>query len=316
MMVKPLNRNYITQHKNTILVYIILAGLFIFASLATDVFLSSRNLKNVLGQAVVLGLVATGQTFVILGGGIDLSVGSIISLTSCLATGLMMGRDPLALPVVGLVIVIALFIGAVNGLLIVRTGIPPLIVTLGMMEILQGIVLMYTDAPYGEIAPSLSFIAWGQIGGVPFSILFLGILIGFGIFVLKRLPVGRHLYAIGGNEETARLSAINTGRIKIYTYMTCSFMAGLCGLFMATRMGMGDPVGGEPFMLDSLVPVLIGGTSLVGGKGGLVGTLGGIFIITILHNALNLLDVSGYWQWIIQGFIILVAVAIYIKEKF
>ena len=315
MREKPLTRNYVTQHKNTILVYIILAGLFIFASLATDVFLSSRNLKNVLGQAVVLGLVATGQTFVILGGGIDLSVGSIISLTSCLATGLMMGRDPLALPVVGLVLVIALLIGVVNGLLIVKTGIPPLIVTLGMMEILQGIVLMYTDAPYGEIAPSLSFIAWGQIGGVPFSILFLGILIGFGIFVLKRLPVGRHLYAIGGNEETARLSAINTGRIKIYTYMTCSFMAGLCGFFMATRMGMGDPVGGEPFMLDSLVPVLIGGTSLVGGKGGLVGTLGGIFIITTLHNALNLLDVSGYWQWIIQGFIILVAVAIYIKEK-
>ena len=306
---------YLREHRTTVGVYIILFLIILVSSLLSDVFLQPRNINNLLRQAVCLGLVSIGQTFVILGAGIDLSVGAVISLISCLTTGLIMGSEPLTIPVAFLMIALALFIGFCNGFIITRTGIPPLIVTLGTMEIIQGAVFIYTDAPYGESSQMLELLGWGQFGFFPISFLLFALAAGVGIFVLKRTRFGRYIYAIGGNEETARLSGIKVSRIKIYSYMICSFMACLTGLCLASRMGMGDPSAGEPFMLDSLIPVLLGGTSLMGGIGGVVGTIAGIFILTILNNSLNLLDVSGYWQWVVQGIIIVVAVAFYFREK-
>lgn len=278
-------------------------------------FLTTRNFDNILRQAVALGIVSVGQTFAILTAGIDLSVGSVISLTSCLTTGMIFGRESLVIPVIALVLGLALFIGFSNGFIITRTGVHPLIVTLGMMSVVQGAVLVYTKAPYGSIPESFSFLAWGKVGFLPFPVFLLAAVAAAGMVVLRKTTFGRYVYATGGNEEIARLSGINTGRVKIFTYMICSFTAALTGLFLASRMGMGDPLAGERFMLDSIVPVLIGGTSLTGGKGGLTGTIAGIFILTILSNALNLLDVSSYWQWIVEGGIIIVAVAFYWKEK-
>lgn len=307
--------NYLEEHKATLGVYLILVLLVVASSLASDTFLTPRNITNVLRQAVAIGLVSIGQTFVILTAGIDLSVGSVISLTSCLTAGTMLGRDPLVIPAMALVIALALFVGFLNGFIIIKTGISPLIVTLGTMSVVQGTVLVYTDAAYGEVAPSFYFLAWGEMGVVPFPVILLAAVGASGIFVLRKTPFGRYLYAIGGNEETARLSGIKTDRIKIYTYMICSFTAALTGLFLASRMGMGDPLIGQPYMLDSLVPVLVGGTLLSGGKGGLVGTFAGIFIVTVLSNSLNLYEVSGYWQWIVEGLIILIAVAFYGKGR-
>jgi len=306
---------WIKKQRMAVGAFMILAGLIITASLLSEVFFSLRNINNISRQAVALGIVCIGQTLVILTGGIDLSVGSVISLTSCLATGLMLGRDSLVLPVLALVLGCALLIGFCNGLVITKIGIPPLIVSLGMMEVIQGITLLYTDAPYGEIGPSLGFWAWGKIAGIPFAILFFAGLFATGMVILHKTPLGRYIYAIGGNEETARLSGIKTDRVKIYTYMICSLTAALTGLLLSSRMGMGDPIVGEPFTIDSLVPVLIGGTSLTGGKGGLLGTLGGIFVLATLNNVLNLLNVSGYWQWIVQGLIIIVVVSFDLKEK-
>jgi len=303
--------NIVKENRSLIIVYSILLLLFIISSFSSDIFLTSRNIHNMLRQGVILGLVCIGQTFVILGAGLDLSVGSVISLTSCLTTGLIMGRDSMAIPVVILVLIIALAIGFLNGFIITRTGVPPLIVTLGTMTIIQGSVLLYTDCPYGELCNSLRFIAWGKIGFITYPVLLLAIAFIAGSFVLNKTTFGRNIYAVGGNEETARLSGIKTDWVKIRTYMLCSFTAALAGLMMACRMGMGDPVAGEPFMLDSLVPVLIGGTALTGGKGGLMGTLAGLFILTILNNILNLLDVSSYVQWVIQGSIIIVSVIFY-----
>jgi ribose/xylose/arabinose/galactoside ABC-type transport system permease subunit len=304
------------KQKMAVGVFTILAVLILIASFLSEVFLTFRNINNVLGQAVALGIVCIGQTLVILTGGIDLSVGSVISLTSCLTTGLMLGRDSLVLPVLALVLGCALLVGFCNGLLITKIGIPPLIVTLGMMEAIQGVTLLYTDAPYGEIGPSFSFLAWGKVASIPFPILFFAGLFVASIVALHQTPFGRYIYAIGGNEQTARLSGIGTDRVKIYTYMVCSLTAAVTGFFLTSRMGMGDPIVGEPFTIDSLVPVLIGGTSLTGGKGGLIGTLGGVFVLTVLNNMLNLLDVSGYWQWIVQGLIIITVVSFYLKEKF
>jgi ribose transport system permease protein len=310
-----LNLSHLKEHRTLLVVYFILVLLVAGSSAVSDTFLKPNNISNVLRQAVAIGLVSIGQTFVIITAGIDLSVGSVISLTSCLAAGFMRGRDAMIIPVVALVIALALIIGFCNGFIIVKMGITPLIVTLGTMSIIQGAVLVYTDAAYGEVAPAFFFLSWGEIGWIPFPVLLLAALGAAGVFVLRRTPFGRYIYAVGGNEETARLSGVKAGKVKVYTYMTCSFMAALTGLFLTSRMGMGDPLIGVPYMLDSLVPVLIGGTLLSGGKGSLIGTFAGIFILTVLSNSLNLLEVSGYWQWVVEGTIILVAVAFYEKRR-
>jgi ribose transport system permease protein len=303
------------ENRAIIVVYFILFLLLVVSTLVSETFLTYRNITNVLRQAVAIGLVSLGQTFVILAAGLDLSVGSVISLTSCLSAGLMLGRDSMLIPVVSLVIALALVVGFCNGLIIVKTGISPLIVTLGTMSIVQGAVLVYTDAAYGEVSPAFMFLAWGEIGSIQFPVFLLFAAGVLGILVLRRTPFGRHIYAIGGNEEVARLSGVKTEKIKIYTYMICSFSAALTGLYLASRMGMGDPLIGAPYMLDSLVPVLIGGTLLSGGKGGLVGTFAGIFILTVLSNSLNHLEISGYWQWVVEGVIILGAVSFYEKRQ-
>jgi ribose transport system permease protein len=307
--------SFIKRDKTTFIVYIVLAGLVVATSLLSDVFLTSRNIQNLLRQVVPLGLVSVGQTFAILTGGIDLSIGSVVSMASCLTTGLILGRESMVLPVVVLVIFLALLIGFSNGWIITRTGVHPLIVTLGMTSIVQGCLLLYTKSPAGKVPQSFDFIAWGKVWFIPFPIILFGAAAGAGIFILRRTTFGRYVYATGGNEEVARLSGIKTSRVKIKTYMISSFTAVLAGIFLASRMGMGDPLVGDRYMLDSILPVLIGGTSLTGGKGGVTATVAGVFIFAILSNALNLLNVSAYWQWIVQGSIIIVAVAFYVQKK-
>lgn len=306
--------NFFKQDRTTIIVYLVLVALIAATSLLSDIFLTARNIQNLLRQVVPLGLVSVGQTFAILTAGIDLSVGSVVSMASCLTTGMILGREPLIFPVVALVIVLAFFIGFTNGLVITRTRVHPLIVTLGMMSVVQGGLLLYTKSPTGSVPPVFDFLAWGKVWFVPFPIFLFAAVATAGIFVLRRTTFGRYVYATGGNEEVARLSGIKTDRVKIITYMICSFTAALTGIFLASRMGMGDPRIGERYMLDSILPVLIGGTSLSGGKGGITATIAGVFIFSILSNALNLLDVSAYWQWIIRGLIIIVAVAFYTKK--
>lgn len=307
--------NFFKKDKTSIIVYLVLVGLIVATSLLSDIFLTSRNIQNLLRQVVPLGLVSVGQTFAILTAGIDLSIGSVVSMASCLTTGMILGREPLIFPVVALVMVLALFIGFCNGFIITRTRVHPLIVTLGMMSVVQGGVLLYTKSPAGSVPPVFDFLAWGKVWFIPFPIILFAAVGAAGIFILRRTTFGRYVYATGGNEEVARLSGIKSDRVKIVTYMICSFTAALTGIFLASRMGMGDPLVGERYMLDSILPVLIGGTSLTGGKGSIGATIAGVFIFAILSNALNLLDVSAYWQWIVKGLIIIVAVAFYMSKK-
>jgi ribose transport system permease protein len=302
------------KYQAIIIVYIVLLILIVGTSLFSGVFLTSRNFDNIIKQSAPLGLVSIGQTFAVLTGGIDLSIGSVVSLTSCLMTGILEKNAELLIPVIALVIASALLVGFLNGFVITRTGVHPLIVTLGMMSVVQGAVLVYTKAPAGSIPESFASLAWGKLGFLPIPIFYLGIAAIAGFFILNGTVIGRHIYATGGNEEAARLSGINTNRVKIFVYMISSLTAALTGMFLASRMGMGDPLAGDRYMLDSIVPVLIGGTSLLGGKGGLGGTIPGVFIFAILSNALNLLDVSSYWQWIIQGIIIIAAVSFYWRK--
>jgi ribose transport system permease protein len=258
--------------------------------------------------------VSIGQTFAILTAGIDLSVGSVISMVMCLTSGLPGGEGQLLVPVIALVIGLALLTGFLNGFVIARTGVHPLIVTLGMMSVVQGATLVYTKIPVGPVPESFYFFAWSKVWVLPFPAILLAAVAAAGIFILRKTTFGRYVYATGGNEEIARLSGIPTSRVKIYTYMFSSLTAALTGLYLASRLGMGGPLAGEPFMLDSIIPVLIGGTALTGGKGGVVGTIAGIFIMTILSNVFNLLGVHSYWQWVVSGIIIITAVAFFWKE--
>lgn len=297
------------------IVYIILAALIIIAGILSDTFLNPNNIENLMRQVVGLGFVSIGQTLTILTAGIDLSVGSVVSMASTLTSGLIDGRDAYIFPVIGLIIVLALVVGFINGVIIVKTRVHPLIVTLGMMSAVQGLLLLYTKQPIGSVPISFDFLAWGKIWIIPFPLILLAIVAAAGIIFLHKTTLGRYVFATGGNEEAARLSGINTDRVKILIYMFCSCTAAFTGIFLASRMGMGEPLVGERYMLDSIIPVLIGGTALTGGKGGIGSTIAGVFIFIILSNILNLLEVSSYWQLIVKGAIIIISVALYTKKK-
>lgn len=310
-----LNVDILRQYWTNIFVCMILGILVLVGSLISPVFFTSRNFNNLLLQTIALGFVSMGQTFVILTEGIDLSMGAVVSLTMCLTTGIILGKTSLVLPVILLVTLLSLFIGFCNGLVHTKTKISPLIVTLGMMSVLKGTALLYTTHPYGEMPEFFSYFAWGKVGFIPFPVFLLAGALFAGVLVLRKTTLGRYIYATGGNEEVARLTGIKTHKIKIVAYMISSFTACLTGLFLSSRMGMGDPLIGDRYMLDSIIPVLIGGTSLSGGKGGLFGTLIGVFILTILANLMNLLGVSGWWNWTVEGIIIIIAVAFYRKGE-
>jgi len=310
-----LGRRFLSQHGTTLIVYGVLLALVVTAALLSETFLRYRNIENLLRQVVALGLASIGQTFTVLTAGIDLSVGSVISLTSCLTSGMINGQASMVAPILALVVVLSLLIGFVNGLIITRTGVHPLIVTLGMMSVVQGGLLLYTKEPTGSLPASFDFLAWGKVWFLPFPVILLLAVAAICIILLRRTTFGRYVYATGGDENVARLSGIKTDRVKIAVYMICSLTAALTGIFLASRMGMGEPLVGESYMLDSILPVLIGGTSLTGGVGGVGGTIAGVFIFIILSNILNLLQVSAYWQWIVKGLIIIAAVSFYWKDK-
>ena len=310
-----MNLKHWREHQATIVVYLVLGCLILGVSILSDVFRTPRNVNNILVQSVALGIVSIGQTFAILTAGIDLSVGAVINMVMCLTAGLPAGEGQMLVPVIALVTGLALLVGFLNGFVITRTGVHPLIVTLGMMSVVQGAILIYTKVPVGPIPESFYFFAWANVWFLPFPVIMLAAVAAVGIIILRQTTFGRYVYAIGGDEEIARLSGILTSRVKIYTYMFCSLTAALTGLFLASRLGMPGPLAGEHFMLDSIIPVLIGGTALTGGKGGVVGTIAGIFIMTILSNAFNLLGVHSYWQWVVSGIIIIAAVAFFWKER-
>lgn len=309
------------ENPELFIIYGIMIAIAGIATLTLPAFRMPQNLFNILRQAVALGMVSIGQTFVILAAGIDLSVGATISLVAVYTSGLMDGRPGLQVivPIVLLMIALALLVGLVNGLVITKLKVPPFIATLGMGSILQGFVLLYAKRPVGRISPGWNFFAEGMIGLIPFPVVFWLTLLLFAAVLLARTVLGRHIVATGGSETIARWSGIRTTRVILFAYMFCSFTAALTALFLTSRTGVGDPqVGGLDygrFDLDSITAVLIGGTRLGGGKGGVIGTIAGVLILSILNNIFNMANVSPYYQWIIKGIIVLAAVAVYAMRE-
>jgi ribose transport system permease protein len=309
------------EHRELVTISGILLGLVLIAAVAEPNFRSSRNLFNVLRQAVALGLVSVGQTAAILVGGIDFSVGATISLVGVYTTGLMADyTSPGAVALIVLaMILLALVIGFTNSQVITRLRVAPFIATMGVGAIVQGLVLLYAKRPGGKIAPGWDFLAEGMIGPVPFPVVFLLIFVVLTVLVLRRTAIGRHVVATGGSEVIARLSGVVTGRVIAYAYMFSTFMAAMSGLFLTSRLGAGDPLMGglnyDRYDIDSVTAVLIGGTRLGGGKGGVIGTIVGVLIVSVLNNIFNLTGVNPYLQWVIKGLIFVGAVAVYATRR-
>ncbi|WP_239615026.1 ABC transporter permease [Cohnella mopanensis] len=280
----------------------------VFASMS-PVFMTERNLLNVLNQVSINAILAIGVTFVILIGGIDLGLGSYVALTGCLAALFASSGDALFIPIL-LGILGGLLIGFVNGITITKGKLAPFIVTLGMMTIARGGALVVSDGrPISNLSPSFNAIG-GTFLGIQIPVLIVLVIFLISLFVLNKTVFGRYVYAVGGNEEAARASGINVHRIKLYVYILCGGLAGVAGIIQTARIETGQPNIGVGYELDAIAAVVIGGTSLSGGSGRITGTIIGALIIGVINNGLDLLNVPSYYQQIIKGLIIVGALLI------
>jgi ribose transport system permease protein len=308
-------RATLSGNKGTILtIYGLLITLIMIAAVLSPHFRTLTNFQNILRQSVALGLVSIGQTIVIIAGGIDISVSSIISLTVVLTAGIMDGQMGMAVPAVLSVLALGALIGLFNGMLVTKLNLPAFIATFGTWSIVRGIVLLYTRGPVGLIPRPFRFLADGHIGPVPFPVIILALAFLIAILVMARAPFGRYVRAVGGNPEVARLSGIRVQRIQVATYVTSALLAVVAGLFLSARMGVGDPNVGVGFEWDSITAAVIGGANWLGG-GSLAGTLGGVLIIITLNNVMNQLGINFWYQQVFKGLILLMAVIFYRRNR-
>ncbi len=294
-------------HSLELRMFLLTAFIVIGLSFASPYFLTYNNILNVLDQSVVVGILAVGLTLVILTAGIDLSVGSTVGLT-----GVAMA---VSFPVLGFYpgIAIGLLTGAVvgfaNGFIIEKGGVAAFIVTLGMMSICRSLTYTVSGArSITDLPPQLSEIAMGMIGGIPINVIFLIFLYAFVYWLLKKTKMGRSLYAVGSNPEAARVAGLPVGRYKISVYVITGVLCALAAVFLAGRIRSVDPTSGLGLELDAIAATVIGGTSLFGGRGSIIGTFFGVIIMVCIRNGLNLLGIDPYWQGTVIGTIIIAAV--------
>ncbi len=289
----------------------VLIGLVIVISVAAPVFLSPRNIRNVLQQASTLGILSMGMTVLMISGGIDLSVGSSISTVAVVAGTMLKAGLPVELAVVtGLTLGSA--IGFLNGALAAFTRAHPFILTLGTMTIFQGVAITITQGfPITDLGRRFEFIGGAMFGPIPLIvIIFFVVMIVCGL-LLRYLRIGRIAYAIGGNEYTTYLAGIPVKRYKILFYVICGFFTGMAGLVLASRISSAIPNMGTGFEMNSIGAAVIGGIPLTGGRGNVWGTLTGVLLLGIIANGLNLLHVDASWQYVVTGLIIIIAVIIH-----
>jgi ribose transport system permease protein len=286
-------------------IFIALALECVILAIASPAFFSTENVLNVLRQNAFTAIVSAGMTFVILTAGIDLSVGSVVGLSGVLCADVMVhGHGVAAGVLAGVAAGVA--VGAVNGWIVTRIRIPSFIVTLAMMMVARGAALKYTDARTISGLPA-SFSVFGDNTA---SVVMIACVFMLSWIVLTRTPFGRHVYAIGGNAEAAWLSGVRVHRVEFTVYVLCGAAAGVAGVLSASRLHVGYPRAGEFAELDSIAAVVVGGTSLFGGRGTIWGTLAGVFFIGVLNNGLNLFNVSPYDQMIAKGAVLAVAASI------
>ncbi len=299
--------------------YIIaLIVLIIFASIASSSFLQLTNVMNILRQASIVGIISLGMTFVIISGGIDLSVGSVLAVTGAILLSLQISGIPTWICII-IACLASAFIGFINGFVISKARLAPFIVTLATMTIARSLVIFITDGAniIGNLADKgFANIGGGKIWVIPVPVLIFAVLVIIMAFILNKTKFGRYVYAVGGNEETALYSGIRVDRIKIATYSLLGLMVGIASTIEASRLAsVTSTSSGLYYEMDSIAAVIIGGTPLSGGRGKIYGTVVGVIILAIIGNIMNLVNVSPYLTGTVKGIIIIVAVMIQRREK-
>ena len=306
----PVSREWLFEYKSVIALMVFM----LMVSLISDSFFSTGNLLNILRQTSINAVIAVGMTFVILTSGIDLSVGSVLAMTGALAAA-MVGMDFNILAIVTLTLAAGAAMGCLSGLIIAKGKVQPFIATLVTMTLLRGTTMVFTDgrpisATQGAASEAFATIGSGYLFGIPVPVYLMALVFAVAWFVLNHTRLGRYVYALGGNESATRLSGINVDRIKLAVYSISGALSALAGLIVTSRLASAQPTAGTSYELDAIAAVVLGGTSLTGGKGRVMGTLVGALIIGILNNALNLLNVSSYYQLIAKALVILLAVLV------
>jgi len=313
-------------------IYIAFVVLCLILAILSPGFFTLKNATNVLKQATILGIIAMGTTFVLVSGGMDLSSGSIVALSGVISaifaapggisqafSGFIHDQAgteqllqsassmPLIVPIL-VALLVGLISGVINGVITAKGKVPPFIVTLGMMTIARGAALLAADGGTVPYVTEYKTIGGGYFLGVPILIYIFVAIIIMTIFILNKTRFGRHIYAIGGNETAAHISGVHVDRVKILVYMLAGTLSGLAGLLLASRISCGSPVSAQGYELDAIAACVIGGTSLSGGTGNLMGTIIGVLFIGVMSNGLDMMNVSSYYQQITKGIIIILAV--------
>lgn len=311
-----------TDVKNTLVKFqsiIALVVLCIILSVLSDKFLTMENGWNIMRQISINVCISVGMTLVILTKGIDLSVGSMLAFSGAIAAGLL--KYGIEIPSMNVYIGFTVFgailsglvvgggLGTFNGWMITQFKVPPFVATLAMLTIARGATMLWTGGfPITGLGDSFDFIGTGWFLGIPMPVWITAVIVAIAVLVTNKTKFGRHIYAIGGNESAARLSGINISKVKIWVYALAGILAAVGGIILTSRLDSAQPNAGMSYELDSIAAVVIGGTSLSGGRGSIMGTVQGALIIGVLNSGLVLLNVSPFWQQIIKGLVILVAV--------
>ncbi|MFF9854179.1 ABC transporter permease [Streptomyces litmocidini] len=278
-------------------------------------FFSQANTVGILQRSAALGIVAVGQTLVILAGSLDLSVAFLISLVSLVAAETMAGYG--VLPAIGAVLAVSALVGLVNGLVITRLKVHAFIATLGISLIIKGVLDQRYDGPAGSVPESFQHLGYDRVGPVPVSALLWAAIAFAAWFLLRRTTLGYRIHAVGGDPEVARLSGVRTDRVVVAAHVLCALCAGVAGLLLAARLGAGAPTVGSDggYDLESIAAVVLGGTALAGGRGGVAGTAGGVLLLAVLDSVFNQLEINSFAKDVVRGLVLVAALAIYARRR-
>lgn len=308
---------YFKENFGIIVAFLVLCVFLSVFPKTSGSFFTRQNIFNVLRQISTNLFLACGMTMVIILGGIDLSVGSIIALSGCISAGCV-ARYNLPLPIALLMgLLVGLLVGMFNGAVISKTTIPAFIVTLATMNIAKGLAYVYTGgSPVRVVTKEWQFLGAGYVGIFPTPVVILVIVLIITAIIMNKTKMGRHMYAVGGNQQAAEFSGIKVEKVKFFVHAFSGLMAGLAGIVLASRMYSGQPTAGDGAEMDAIAAVVVGGTSMAGGSGKIGGTIIGGLIIGVLNNGLNLLNVNSFWQYVVKGVVILLAVFLdYFRNK-
>ena len=305
-MEKKIDYKQLLKNNGILIVFFLIC---IGLSILSPYFMTTNNILNIFRQTSIYGIIAVGMTFVILTGGIDLSVGSILALSGMIAAGLMKNNGIGVFIASVAAILVGGGIGLINGVLITKGKIAPFVVTLGMVTIARGLTLIYSKGyPVSGFSPEFRQLGGGYFLGIPIPVIIFIATVALAWFILNHTRLGRYTYAIGGNEETVKLSGINVNFYKTMVYVIVGIASSLSALILTSRLNSAEAIAGQGYELDVIAAVVIGGTSLSGGRGSIIGTLIGALLIGVINNGMNLLGISPYFQQVVKGGLIIGAV--------